>query len=329
MDIRVVFQGGAIVSFALRAEESLQKGIRRIARKELEYVHAQVTRATNGSRDTAVHEARKSCKKLRALLRLVRPAINARTYQDENSALRDTARPLTQVRDAKVLVETLDKLSQHFSKRVRGQPFASIRKALLAYQREVRKYVLDEDQAFTRVETAVRDALARLEGWATIPDRWSSVGHGVQQVYRQARRALAVATAEPTVEHFHEWRKQVKYLRYQLTILQPIWPEIMEPLVDQAAHLGELLGEDHDLAVLRQLLTDDPERFGGDEARELLFALLDHRRQELEEEAIFLGQRFFQDSPKVFARRLKGYWTTWRDLRQQKDTHGAQGELHP
>ena len=317
------------MSFALRPDQSLPKGIRRIARKEMEYARTQVTKMANGSRDTAVHEARKSFKKLRALLRLMRPTISARTYQTQNTAFRDAARPLTEVRDAKVLIDTLDKLGQHFAKRIRGHPFASIRKELQAHQREVRTRVLDKEHAFTMVETAVRDALGCLEAWTTVPKRWSSVGRGVQRVYRQARRALTEASTEPTVENLHEWRKQVKYLRYQLTALQPLWPEMMEPLVEQADHLGELLGEDHDLAVLAQQLTAAPERFDGEDARELLFALIAHRRNELQEEAMLLGQRLFQDSPTVFAGRLKGYWTTWHYLGPQKNAQVSQGEMHP
>jgi CHAD domain-containing protein len=121
----------------------------------------------------------------------------------------------------------------------------------------------------------------------------------------------------------------VKYLRYQLTALQPLWPEMMEPLVEQTDHLGELLGEDHDLAVLAQQLTAAPERFDGEDARELLFALIAHRRKELQDEAMLLGQRLFQDSPSVFARRLKGYWMTWHHLRPQKNAQVSQSEMHP
>jgi len=304
------------VSFKLRLDESLGKGIRRIVRKEMEYALKQVVRTPNGSRDEAVHEARKCFKKVRAILRLVRSAISGRKYRDENTAFRDAARPLTEMRDAKILIETVDKVAKHFADRVRGHPFAIVRKALMIHQREVRKRVLDEENAFAAVETAIREALERLDGWTDVPDRWSSMGNGVQQVYRQARRAFANATVAPTVTKLHEWRKQAKYLRYQLEILQPVWPEMMEPLAGQADHLGELLGDDHDLAVLCQRLTHDRERFGGEEGLELLVALIDRRREELVGEATLLGHRLFQDSPQDFACRLKGYWTVWRKLEE-------------
>lgn len=310
------------MSFALKSDESLRRGVRRIARKEMEHAREQMAGTSNGSRDAAVHEARKCFKKVRALLRLMRPAISTQNYRYENTALRDAARPMTEVRDARVLVETLDKIIQHFAKRVRGQPFARIRKELMSYQREIRKQVLDDKHAFATVETALREALKRLNGWTDVPDRWSSMGDGVRQVYRQARQAFATATAEPTVENLHEWRKQVKYLRYQLEILRTLWPEVMEPLAGQTDHLGEILGNDHDLAVLRQTLTQDSERFGNQETLELLFALIDQRRKELEEEATLLGHRLLREPPKVFARRLKGYWTVWHQLGRQNDAQG-------
>ena len=66
-----------------------------------------------------------------------------------------------------------------------------------------------------------------------------------------------------------------------------------------------------DLAVLRDRLTDQPDQFG-DRTDQVLLALIDQPRIELEEDAFLLGRRFFQDSPSAFARWLKGYWKTWR-----------------
>jgi CHAD domain-containing protein len=265
-----------------------------------------------GPRDGAVHEARKSFKKVRAVLRLVRPVIGEKTYREENACFRDAGRPLTEVRDAKILIETLDGLAGHFQEHVAGRSFAGVRKALQANLRAVRKRVLDEQDAFAVVAEAVRQARERVKDWADVPDKWSSVGQGLEDVYRRACEAFGGAAADPTVEKLHEWRKQAKYLRYQLEVLRPLWPERMEELVHEADRMGELLGDDHDLAVLRQMLTDDPGRFGDAGDTEVLLALIDRRRAELEQEAVLLGRRFFLDRPRDFARRLKGYWKAWR-----------------
>src|SRR5262245_56676892 len=87
---------------------------------------------------------------------------------------------------------------------------------------------------------------------------------------------------------------------------------MMESPAGQADHPGELRGDDDDVARVRQTFIAEPERFGGETGVELLVALIDRRREELEGEAIVLGQRLFQDSPKGFACHMKGYWKVWR-----------------
>ena len=76
----------------------------------------QALKALQGNQplaDTAVHSARKQLKKGRADLRLLRKALGSQTYTYENTALRDVARPLTAVRDARTFMDTLDTLVEH------------------------------------------------------------------------------------------------------------------------------------------------------------------------------------------------------------------------
>jgi CHAD domain-containing protein len=318
------------MSFELKPDESVRKGIRRIVRKQMDSALEALADAHKPPRDEAVHEARKCFKKVRAVLRLVRPAVGEQAYRRENLCFRDAGRPLTEVRDAKILIETLDALAEHFQEHPAeppgartglqrcpaGRSFADIRKALQANLRAVRKRVLDEENAFAVVGEAVRQARERVKDWADVPNKWPAVGEGLEEVARRACAAFEDACADPTVEKLHEWRKQAKYLRYQLEVLRPLWRERMEELASEADRMSDLLGDDHDLAVLRQTLTGDPERLGvsggpsGD--GEVLLALIDRRRAELGQEALLLGRRFFQDRPRDLARRLKGYWKTWR-----------------
>jgi CHAD domain-containing protein len=300
------------MSFELKADESLRKGVRRIVRKQMEGALEYLTGPNKGPRDEAVHEARKCFKKIRAVLRLVRPAISTKSYRGENICFRDAGRPLTEVRDAKIFIETLDQLIEHFKEHVTGRSFADVRQTLKSNLRDVRKRVLDEQNAFAVVSETVRQAQERIKSWADVPNKGAVVRAGLEDVYRRARDAYEAAAGDPTVEELHEWRKQAKYLRYQLEVLRPIWPGRMEELANEADRMGDLLGDDHDLAMLRRLLTEDPGRFGEEGDREVLLALLDRRRVELEEEALLLGRRFFQDNPRDFARRLKGYWKTRR-----------------
>jgi len=79
-------------SFRLKDDESVQHAVSRIARHEIDAMRAQLR--AGPARREAIHEARKSSKKLRAVVRLMRDAIGEKSYRRENATLRDAVRPL-------------------------------------------------------------------------------------------------------------------------------------------------------------------------------------------------------------------------------------------
>src|SRR5262249_59732979 len=91
-DRRPVYQEVHTMSFQLRPGEPLRKTTRRIVRKQIDAALEELTGANKGPRDEAVHEARKSLKRVRAVLRLVRPVIGEKAYRRENTCFRDAAR---------------------------------------------------------------------------------------------------------------------------------------------------------------------------------------------------------------------------------------------
>src|SRR5947209_6922314 len=109
------------MSFELKQEQSVGKNIRRIVRKQLDGASDALTEKQKGSRDDVVHEARKHFKKVRAVLRFVRPDIGEKAYRAENALFRDAARPLSEVRDAKIFIETVDALAEHFKEQIAGR----------------------------------------------------------------------------------------------------------------------------------------------------------------------------------------------------------------
>jgi CHAD domain-containing protein len=116
-----------------------------------------------------------------------------------------------------------------------------------------------------------------------------------------------------TTADLHEWRKQVKYLRYQFHLLEPLWPAIIGELADQAHALTEYLGEDHDLAVLEQRIRGGDRKLLDDQTRGALLALIERCRRRLQDKAFVLGQRLYEERPAQLRRRFGQYWRTWRD----------------
>ena len=134
----------------------------------------------------------------------------------------------------------------------------------------------------------------------------------MKRVYRQGRAAFEIAQYEPSPDHLHAWRKQVKYLWHQLQVLQPIHPGQLTALVDQAHTLAQQLGEDHDLAVLAHTFLAHPDRFPAHATMQTLAVLMTRRRMCLQEEAMTLGHCLYADPPRLFVERLRAYWRASR-----------------
>lgn len=298
------------MAYRLSIAEDLPTSVRACAREQLEGAIAQL----DGGKDRvrAVHEARKHLKKARALLRIVRPALGAATYRRENAALRDAARLLSATRDADVLVATVEALADHAAGRLPAASFAAVRDALAreaaaARSAEPAGETAPADPA-TVVARQLSDVLARVESWPLEGSDWETVVAATSRAYARGRRERAHAVEQPTVEALHAWRKRVKDLWYHHRLLKPVWPPVVEAIGEEAHVLSELLGDDHDLAVLRDRLAagvELPPGAGADLAP--LVALIAQRRETLQRDARQLAARLYAESPKAFERRL-GCW---------------------
>jgi hypothetical protein len=148
--------------------------------------------------------------------------------------------------------------------------------------------------------------------WQRNASGWRSLRQGLRHLYRQGRRALAEVNANRSVENLHEWRKQAKYLWQSLRVLEHTWDNALGPLAEEYHRLGQLLGEDHDLAVLQERADREVENFGGVEVLRRLRPVVDRRREELQEEALELGNRLYRETPAAFIDRLSALWRVWR-----------------
>jgi hypothetical protein len=81
---------------------------------------------------------------------------------------------------------------------------------------------------------------------------------------------------------------------------------------EAADELSDLLGDDHDLAVLRNTLKAEPECFGGETDVQAFIGLIDRRRIELQSLARPLGERLFAEEPGQLAGRFRAYWGVWK-----------------
>ena len=178
------------MSLELKKGERIPKGVRRIVCKRIDKALKSVSRKTRAVSDSAVHDARKRFKEIRGTLRLVRDELGEKNFRRENRTFRDAGRPLSTLRDAKVLVDTLDSLVAHFNGRVKPDSFANLKRTLVEQRRETRKQVLETDHAVSDIARRVRAAKKRVPRWRLQRRGWKAIEGGLRKVYRQGRRAL-------------------------------------------------------------------------------------------------------------------------------------------
>jgi CHAD domain-containing protein len=291
----------------LQRDEAGLRGVRRILCAWI--AHAADSLHKKKVTDADVHEARKDVKKSRAALRLLRNALGQSVYERENAALRAAARPLGIVRDGKVLLTSLDKLVEGYAPTARSLPLGKLRRVLRKELTGARRAVTPA--VLKRQRKVLQEVLDRSTRWRIGGDDWQMLGAGLERVYRSGRKKFQAARLRDT-EQLHEWRKQVKYLWHQLQVLQPVRPGRVGELADQAHKLADYLGDDHDLAVLRQQVVDNDSVFVDPTDRDVLLQLLDRCRRQLQDKALVLGERIFEPKPRQFVRRVGKYWNAWR-----------------
>jgi CHAD domain-containing protein len=293
------------MTFTLDPASPIPEAVRAAAENELRQIVMALTGQTALGPDEAAHDARKRTKKLRALVRLVRRGLGDEVYREENAALRDAARQLSAVRDAWVLVETLDRLVTPPDGAISSEAVAALRAVLVAEHRNLQG---GEGEADSKARAAMEfeRILARVERWPLKGRGWRTFETGLADVARRGRKAMLAARADGRPDDFHEWRKEVKYLRHQFGVLREIWPDVLDAMERTADEVGELLGTDHDLAVLGQRI--EAEAVLDDTSREALLHRIEERRAELQRRAIDLGRRLYSEKPVALTNRLGKLW---------------------
>ena len=315
------------MAYRLSFARSLADSVRTCAAEELDNATSLLGEEFDRDPVTAVHDARKSLKKTRALLRLVRPGLPNRVYRRENGTLRDAARLVSGARDADVLVETVGALAERYAGQLPAADFDALRDQLGAAAQDGRAAgAAAADRA--RAVAMLDDVVRRIDDWPLDRADWSTAAAGIERAYRAGRDAFAVvadgpAAADgdghgdgdgdgdgPTVEQLHDWRKRVKDLWYHQRLIAAAWPEVLDAQAEAAHRLSEILGDDHDLAVLGERLARG--EGAGDGLRPAVLgdpapmvALVAARRAELLADARRLGSLIYAERPNAFARRIR------------------------
>ncbi|MBX9589312.1 MAG: CHAD domain-containing protein [Hyphomonadaceae bacterium] len=297
------------MTYRFKLSETVAGGASRIGLEQIDIAEARL--ASREDIPAAIHDARRCLKRLRALLRLIRPALAAAAYRREANRIAAIGRLLADVRDQHVMQQTLAKLEARFKALPKGM---GVKLAKLtangAGARSARAGGQERRQALKDLEHA-RAFFARLE---RRPVAFDHLADGIERSYRRARRAFREAYATPTDEAFHEWRKTVQQHWRHMQLISRAWPDVLSGRAGEAKELSRLLGDDHDVHVLLAFAADRGKAVLAADELAALGSMGRTIQDELRRVAQPRGARLFAEPAADLRERLALYWSAACDL---------------
>jgi CHAD domain-containing protein len=279
----------------IKRHEAIADGLLRLVREDLD----KARHALHGHEPRAqrIHRIRQRLKRVRSVLTVLEPQLGAEAA-DARRAVAAAARLLAGARDADAAAAS--------ARELRAAPGATPEAGL---DRVVASLSAAAEEAHHRAPPVeeVRARLAAVEhNLADAPGKLDDgkdlLADALRRSYRKGRRAMAKSEATLSTPDLHRWRKRVKDLGHLLALAGKRLPRRLEQERENLDRLGELLGQDHDHAILAEKLALSPE---GDPALMSQLAVIARERRRLEREAFAIGAELYSRKPRKFAKATR------------------------
>jgi CHAD domain-containing protein len=285
---------------ALQPRSAIGPAVRAIAGYILDRARSAIVDPERSNQD-AVHDFRRAIKQWRSLMRLLDPFIpDADRLRQE---ARDLARSLTRARDGQSALNAFDDLLKQ-GLALSERSTATIRGRIEAIRGSQEQAVLTPDQRDAIIAWLDATAVA-IESWPLDPFDFSSIAGQLAAGYRAARRLIPADWSQASAEDLHELRQRVVDHRYQMELIEPLWPRHGRMWTDEAERLRDRLGRCQDLELLKGF-TGPHQPLARWRSR--LTPACAARTTELSHRAARIAHRLFAEKPKAFRRRMEALW---------------------
>jgi CHAD domain-containing protein len=257
-----------------------------------------------------IHSVRVAIKHVRALLRLVRPALPEKVFRREDNRLKTAAQRLSALRDTDVGRDLLRDLAEKSHRKSEQKALALVR---ASYDSAIPETLLQSHEAARRglvrtLESGRRD----LRDLHLEANEWVAVGPGLRAIYRSCRSRMKMALRTGDDPAFHRWRTRLKNLLHALQFLTPIQPGKIARLTRKLTRLHQQIGRDHDLMVLSETLRGRLSEMGDETSILVVLHRVKRERAILRRRIGRLAGGTLNEKPGHLLHRMERRWNTWR-----------------
>lgn len=302
---------------AIQQKEDFNTGLVRIIQELTKEALEYLKNAEDEDRHEAVHEARKAFKKARAAFRLVRDHTGRTFYKKQNNFYRDRGREISEIRDATSDIETMHLLVKQYESELPDDPFQEIYKALYDKRRILSKQVFSDENRLQKIALALKEKLKESESWQFEVESYEDIRPSLKRVYKRGYKGYRKSKDSRSTEDIHDWRKRVKYLRYQLENISRIWPQPLLTMEDELHDVSDFTGMYHDVVELLENVGElDIKSF---EERELLRSIAERHKENMLRLAFYTAEKFYWEEPGQFIDRIEAYWNAHEKYIQEEE----------
>ena len=257
-----------------------------------------------------VHNARRRLKIIRAIWRLVEDHLGKEEYKVRNRFYRDEARKLSALRDATAVLQTLDNLQSRYLGVKHKPAFKELRTVLDEERSQLVIKKKKEGAVLKKIARSLEGSKKKYLQFDIGEDYLGRLVSSFRNAYETGHKLYTTNSKMPSAAQIHEWRKQVKYLRHQLFVLQYAWRPLYLLLGEEFHKLSDLLGNYQNLTILKEKLEEHEKTLAPATTQKVL-DLASRQQEVLLESALPLGLRLYAESPEAFGKRNGVYLRDW------------------
>jgi CHAD domain-containing protein len=272
--------------------------------RQLEAAIDELGEAGDPESDDAIHDARRRVKKIRAIIRLVRPVLD-KTSRAVDADLRTVSGLLAPVSDGRGIIETLNHIADRYRRTLPPRILAAARDGLLRREAETDREA-NERGLIQLAAGTLRADRKRVKHWEVSADGFRAVAPGLEESYRRARRLMIQSWSKPKASNFHAWRQHVKDHWFHLRLIQQRCGFHLVSYERQIELLDGVLGEYHNVILLRDVFVTE-EQLPRDEVARCMRVVARYQRA-LRRHSQSIGVRVYSERPREFVRRVRRLW---------------------
>jgi CHAD domain-containing protein len=291
---------------ALRPDTPLDQALAAVARDILNTARDAISDPEKKT-DEAVHDFRKSIKRWRSYLRLIEPHFGEGAENLRNAA-RDRAKKLGGARDLRSTLDAVEDIREG-AYELNDRAIETIRDRIEEMQTAAEKNTITSADR-TEIAGEVSRWLTTISLWRFSDIQFPEISKSLADGYRRARREMPENWQEADDERLHKFRRRTIDHRYQMELVEPLWPRMAKIWVDEAQRLRDALGQHRDLALLQAMAGPHQPlaRF-----RSKLTPAIARRREAHLAQAAKIASRVFAEKPRAFQARMDTLWVAGSD----------------